>query len=249
MQFMNSSANHLKKKKIHKLTYEDKSDAIDEEIRKRSKSWFLTSVPWIDFEDVSQIIRTHIFKKWEQWDQARALQPWLNRLISNQLKNILRNYYSNFARPCLNCPFSSKDCTNSCSFTPSKTQSSECPLYKKWEKTKKDAYNIKIPVPLSGDESLAIMGKIASTDSGGGFDMEAGITKLSLLLKRDLTKKQYQVFDLLYIQNLSDEEAATKMGYTTTEKNRALGYKQMKNMKKVIRDRAKKLLEKNDIFY
>ena len=93
------------------------------------------------------------------------------------------------------------------------------------------------------------MGKIASTDTGGGFDMEAGITKLSLLLKRDLTKKQYQVFDLLYIQNLSDEEAATKMGYTTTEKNRALGYKQMKNMKKVIRDRAKKLLEKNDIFY
>ena len=89
MQFMNSSANHLKKKKIHKLTYEDKSDVIDEEIRKRSKSWFLTSVPWIDFEDVSQIIRTHIFKKWEQWDQARALQPWLNRLISNQLKIIV----------------------------------------------------------------------------------------------------------------------------------------------------------------
>ena len=243
-----SSSENQPKKKNSKLSYEDKSEEIDLEIHKRRRSWFLTSVPWIDFEDVSQIIRAHIFKKWDQWDQSRSLQPWLNRLISNQLKNILRNYYSNFARPCLNCPFSSNDSMDGCSFTPSKTQCNECPLYEKWEKTKKDAYNIKIPVSLNGDESATMLERTCVSQEGEIFDIETGITKLSLLLKKELTKKQYQVYDLLYIKNLSDEEAAAQMGYTTTEKNRALGYKQMKNMKRVIRERAKKIVQKMIFF-
>ena len=126
-----------------KFTYNDKKDIIDIELKKRRGKWFLNSVSWIDFDDVCQIIRAHIYKKWEQWDQARALEPWLNRIISNQLKNILRNNYSNFSRPCLNCPFNqSKGPSESdapgelCGFTPSGLQCSECPLYKKWEKTK-----------------------------------------------------------------------------------------------------------------
>ena len=85
-----------------KIPYEDKKDIIDAELKKRRGKWFLNSVSWIDFDDVCQIIRAHIHKKWEQWDQTRALEPWLNRIISNQLKNILRNNYSNFSRPCLN---------------------------------------------------------------------------------------------------------------------------------------------------
>ena len=88
-----------------KYSYEEKYEVIELELRKRQGKWFLTSLAWIDFDDVKQIIRTHIYKKWDQWDQERPLKPWLNRIISNQLKNILRNYYSNFAKPCLSCPF------------------------------------------------------------------------------------------------------------------------------------------------
>jgi len=179
------------------------------------------------------------------WDQSRALEPWLNRLISNQLKNILRNYYSNFARPCLNCPFAIDAQANSCAFTPSGNQDSACPLFAKWERTKKDAYNIKIPLSLSADGFTPL--NFASTTKD--LDIEKAIHKLSGLLKKELTKKQYEVFNLLYVQNFTDEEVAERMGYTTTEKNRKLGYKQMKNIKRVIRDKTKALLEKKDVFY
>ena len=87
------------------LSYTDRSKEIDTELAKRRPRWFLHSITWFDFEDVCQIIRAHIHAKWDQWDQSRPLEPWVNRIISNQMKNILRNHYSNFVRPCLNCPF------------------------------------------------------------------------------------------------------------------------------------------------
>ncbi len=94
-----------------KQKYEDHQDTIEEELNKRRGKWFLTSLAWIDFDDVKQIIRLHLHKKWDLWDQSRPLKPWLNRIISNQLKNILRNYYSNFAKPCLSCPFNQSGVT------------------------------------------------------------------------------------------------------------------------------------------
>jgi hypothetical protein len=92
-------------KKSPEFIYEDKAEEIDLEIKKRRGKWFLDSLAWFDFEDVEQIIKAHIHKKWHQWDQRRSLKPWINKIITNQMKNILRNNYSNFVRPCLNCPF------------------------------------------------------------------------------------------------------------------------------------------------
>ena len=48
--------------------YEDKTGVVDNEIRKRFYKWHLNALAWLDFEDVSQMIRIHIFKKWGQWD-------------------------------------------------------------------------------------------------------------------------------------------------------------------------------------
>ena len=52
-----------------KIKYEDQIEVINEEIRKRRHKWFLDSMPWIAFEDVEQIIRLHIYQKWDKWDQ------------------------------------------------------------------------------------------------------------------------------------------------------------------------------------
>ena len=41
----------------------------------------------MDYDDVSQIIRLHIYKKWDMYDPAKPLAPWLNRIITNQIKN------------------------------------------------------------------------------------------------------------------------------------------------------------------
>ena len=132
-----------------KIKYEDKIDIINGEIRKRRGKWFLDSIPWISFEDVEQIIRIHIYQKWSQWDQKRELKPWINKIITNQFKNILRNYYLNFAKPCSSCPFDSSAAgENFCSFTKSGLQDITCPLYAKWSKSKKSAHDVKIPLRL-----------------------------------------------------------------------------------------------------
>ena len=71
-----------------KPIFEDHIDLIDNEIRKRKGKWNLTAITWIDFDDVSQIIRIHIYKKWNLYDSSKPLIPWINRIISNQIKNI-----------------------------------------------------------------------------------------------------------------------------------------------------------------
>ena len=80
-----------RKKQSKKISFEDSIDLIDEELTKRKGKWSLTTISWMDYEDVKQIIRVHIYKKWHLYDPKKPLAPWLNRIISNQIKNIIRN--------------------------------------------------------------------------------------------------------------------------------------------------------------
>ena len=45
-------------------------------------------------------------------------------------------------------------------------------------------------------------------------------------------------YTYLYIENKDEDEVASLMGFKTTEKNRAPGYKQIKNLKKSIIKKA-----------
>lgn len=229
-------------------SYEDEYKVIEEELNKRRGKWFLKSLAWMDYDDVKQIIRMHVYKKWDLWDQERPLKPWLNRIISNQLKNILRNHYSNFARPCLNCPFNQSgvyeaDVKGLCGFTSSRTQCSECPLFAKWEKTKKAAFDIKMPV--------AIEGHLHEIECGSSFSfgIEEAERKLRVEMEKVLTAKNYEIYVMLFVENLPEEKVAEKLGYRTTETGRKAGYKQIKNLKKQFKARAEKILKTKDIFY
>ena len=231
--------------KKKKFTYEDKFRDIDNEIRKRRGKWRLTSLTWIDFDDVSQIIRTHIYNKWDQWDQRRPLLPWINKIITNQLKNILRNYYHNFVKPCSNCPFnqSKADDGELCGFTKSGLQDKSCPLYAKWDKSKRHAYDVKMPVPM---ENIPVkIGEMSSENA----DIDVAIKQINNILKKDLSERHYKVFNMLFIENIPEEEVAKKLGYRTSEKGRKAGYKQIKNLKKMFRNKIIKILDKYDIFY
>jgi RNA polymerase sigma factor (sigma-70 family) len=231
-----------------KITYEESYCIIEEELNKRRGKWFLTSLAWLDFDDVKQIILAHIYKKWSQWDQDRPLRPWLNRIISNQLKNILRNYYSNYAKPCLNCPFNQSGVTEEnevglCGFTESKMQCNECPLYAKWERTKKSAYDIKMAVTI---ENHAHEIKSSSSSS---FEIEEAQKRLNEEMRKVLSEKNFQIYKMLFIKNMTDEEVAAKLGYKTTETGRKAGYKQIKNLKKQFKAKAEKILKTKDVFY
>ena len=208
--------------KSEPLSYEDKVKEIDRELSKRRS-------------------------KWDQWDQRRALEPWVNRLISNQFKNILRNHYSNFVRPCLNCPFNNSHNSSPtkvgslCGFTPSGLQCGECPLYAKWEKTKKAAYDIKMAVTLEAEKSEVLK---LSADS---FDIIRAEQRLHEEMEKHLPKKQFFIYNLLFIQHKDEEEVADILGYRSNEKGRKAGYKQIKNLRKKFKHQAILLLKKTDI--
>jgi len=220
-----------------KLKFEDCIDTINLEIIKRRNRWNLTALAWMDFDDVSQILRIHIFKKWNMYDQAKPLAPWVNRIISNQIKNLIRNNYGNFTRPCLKC--AAAEGASHCQIYGS--QDSSCPLFAHWEKTKKRAHDAKLPLSLENHSQ-----EVHSIPSDN-FNVEAAAKKLHKQMKRTLKANEWQVYKLLYVDNLSEEEVATKMGYRTTEKNRQPGYKQIKNIKKSIIIKVKRLLSKDEI--
>ena len=227
-----------------KIKYEDQIDIINQEIRKRRNKWFLDSMPWISFEDVEQIIRLHIYQKWDKWDQERDLKPWINKIITNQFKNILRNFYLNFAKPCSSCPFDTSAAgENFCSFTKSGMQDATCPLYKKWEKSKKSAHDVKIPLRLDAQEYES------DIFTGESFNVDNAILRVQDQLKEDLSDKHYKIYQMLFIENKTEDEVAKFLGYKTNEKGRSAGYKQIKNMRKFFKEKVTKIIKNKDIIF
>jgi DNA-directed RNA polymerase specialized sigma24 family protein len=227
--------------KRDKIKYEDKQDVIDKIIEKHRYIWQLKAIAWMDYQDVAQIIRFHISKKWKLWKQDMPLEPWIARITVNQIRNILRNNYSNYVRPCLACKYNLGNEPPACSITPSGRQCNECPLYKKWEKTKKSAYDVKLCVSIENHaESLREMKDI-------NFDILASAARLHEEMKHRLAPKQYKVYSRLYIDGVDEEKVAVEMGYRTNEKGKKAGYKQIKNLKKLFKRTANKIIENEDI--
>ena len=218
--------------------FEECISEIDTEINKRRGKWSLSAISWMDYEDVSQILRIHIYKKWHLYDQSKPLAPWLNRIISNQIKNLVRNNYGNYARPCLKCAASEGG--DLCSIYGK--QDSTCPLFSNWEQGKKMAHNIKIPVPLE-NHSQEVYNQTQETK----IDLNENIARVHEKMKEILKPVEWKVYTYLYIQDKSEEEAAKLMGYKTSEKGRSPGYKQIKNIKRTIIKKVKRNIENGDI--
>ena len=227
----------MPKKKAEEKKFEDCIDVIDQEISKRRNKWTLTSIAWMDFDDISQILKIHIYKKWHLYDNSKPLAPWLNRIISNQLKNLIRNNYSNYCKPCLKCAAAEPD--SACSIYGS--QDDRCPLYKSWVQKKKSAYDVKMALPLEKHKEQINEVEVSPAD------IELGIFKLNKKLKEILKPNEWIVYEGFYVLNKSEKEIAELLNFKTTEKNRTPGYKQIKNIQKAILIKAKKILSKNDL--
>ncbi|MDB4663462.1 hypothetical protein OAE74_00585 [Verrucomicrobia bacterium] len=234
--------------KHNEKKFEDMYEVINNVIKKRKSKWRLKAIAWFDFEDIEQIIKLHIYKKWHLWDQSRPIEPWVNRIATNQIKNIIRNNYTSFAKPCLSCPFNTSKgieitFENSCGFTSSGVQSSECPLYAKWEKLKKPAFDIKMTVSLENHQNYYM-----SFESTKDYDYKTAETRLHELMRNCLTDKQFLVYKMFFIDFLSDDQVAGILNFKTNEKGRKAGYKQIKNLKKMLYVKAEKLIDENDLF-
>lgn len=223
------------------FTFEDKSDVIEKAIAKKRNKWQLTAITWMDYDDVCQIIKLHIYKKWSMWDQSKPLEPWIGRIISNQIKNLIRNNYTNYSRPCLSCIHNLGD--DQCAISPNSTQGSFCSLYSKWSKGKKNAYDLKMPVSIENHKQ-----ETEETIDCSYFSF-ISVDLLNNEMQKILTIKQYSAYVMLFFENKSDEEVAKLMGYKTSEKNRIIGYKQIKNLKKFFKEKALDILNNKDICY
>ena len=220
-----------------KLKFEDHIEQIDAEIKKRKSKWNLTALSWMDFDDVSQILRIHIFKKWHLYDPQKPIYPWINMIISNQIKNLIRNNYGNYCRPCLKC--AAAESGDLCYIYGK--QSESCPLFANWMKTRKQAYDAKLPVSIN-DHEIEI-----NAAEYSDIDIFALMEKLNEKMKEILKSSEWKIYKALYIDNMSEEDAATLMGYKTNEKNRVPGYKQIKNVKKSIIVKVKKIIASGEI--
>lgn len=217
--------------------FEDNIQFIDQEIAKRRNQWTLNSVQWMDFDDVAQIIRIHIYDKWHLYDPKKPLGPWLNKVIAHQIKNIVRNIYGNYVRPCLKCAAAEGE--NLCKIYG--TQCSSCPLYAAWEKSKKRAYQVKIPVPI---EHYLNEQEIGYHDEQ---DIDIIAKTIHEKMQKILKTAEWNVYRMLFIEHLSEEEVAVQMGYKTNEVGRRAGYKQLRNVRKSIMDKVKKALHNDEV--
>jgi len=219
--------------------FEDYVDVIENAIRKQRSRWRLDCISWFDFEDVEQVIKLHIYKKWDMWDQERPLEPWINIIVTNQIRNLVRNHYGNYVRPCVTCEFNMGD--ESCSYTYSKRQDSTCEKYRRWEKTKKIAFDLKIAVPSENH-----LHEISSMPEQN-VSFETSIKKLNVYMKNDLSEIHYTAYQMLFFDKSSEEDVAKLMGYKTNEKKRKAGYRQVKNLKKMFLEKAAEIIRENDI--
>ncbi len=218
------------------LTYEDLSDTIENELKKRRGRWRCRR---LDFEEAAQLCRIRIFTKFDKWDQTLPFVNWANRLITNCLINIVRDNVVRYERPCVKCAFN--DGNGLCRVTPSKIQCGECKFYREWEQKGKHAFDVKRPVSIENHTDEV------SNMQGDFFNVGEAKIHLEVLLKDVLTPKELKVFKWMFIDNRSDEFIATKMGFTTNEPGRKPGYRMLKNYRDAILKKAKEVLENSDI--
>ena len=218
-------------------TFEDNIESINLEISKRKSSWTLTALAWIDYDDISQILRIHIHKKWHLFDKQKPLAPWINTIISHQIRNLIRNNYGNYSRPCLKC--AAQEGEDLCAIY--EKQCSRCPLFTAWEKTKKRAHDIKLPLPLENHSQEVFNMQCDS------LDIERTSKNIHAHMIRILKPIEAKIYRLLYLENKSETDVAKTMGYKTNEKGRSPGYKQLKNIKKSIILKVRKAIYNGDV--
>ena len=220
-------------------TYEDCSAIIDEVVSKFQKKWQLKALNWLDFDDVSQIVKIHIFKKWNMWDQEKPLEPWISRITSNQIKNLIRNNYTNYVKPCMKCQYNLGG--DGCMITKNQVQNSSCKDFAKWAKQKQAGYGIKLPLPMENHTQEV------NQQQDSTIDFHSSIIKLNNILKAQLSDVHYKVYIMLFFEHKNEDEVAKFMGYKSNEKNRKAGYKQIKNLKKMLKEKVEAIIKQNDI--
>jgi len=108
-------------------------------------------------------------------------------------------------------------------------------------KSKKNAHDTKLPVAM--ENHLNEVYDIKNDT----VDLEKTAENIHFKMQKILKPIEWKIYTYLYIEHKNEEQVVKLMEYRTTEKNRAAGYKQIKNLKKSIMIKVKKHLYNGDI--
>lgn len=222
------------------VTFEDALPTIQKLLRNNKHKWQLKIINWLEWEDIEQIVKIHIFKKFHLYNKQQNFSPWANTIINNQLKNIRRNVYDSYSRPCLRCSFNCGG--DSCGWTVDNKQDSSCPLFKKWEGSKKYAHDVKLAV--STENHVNEVSEIPENR----IDVTKAMKIIHEKIKPELRPGELKVYECLYIQELTEEETCKIMGYTAAENGRSPGYGRISQIKRKIIQKVKKIMDEVDLF-
>lgn len=220
--------------------FSDKSDEIDLLLARSKKKWTLDAVQWMDYEDVSQLIRMHIHDKWDLWDQTRTFGPWCNTVISHQIFNLTRNNYTSFQKPCLKCPHYMSD--THCSLTKSGQQDTSCDIYAKWSKKKKYVHDIRLPLSI---ENQVLDNSVCVNDQ---FDYDKSIPLLhKKVMEKIQNDKHKTIYQMLYVECLDDSVVINTMISSPDLGSEKSDKKKLDVLKKKFYELGKQVVNEEDI--
>lgn len=174
---------------------------INELIEKQRGKWTLTALVSVSFEDISQIIRAHIFAKAHLFDRSRPPGPLISTIVSRQISNIIESKYTNYTKPCFRCEAAVGD--NGCTIY--SQQCMQCPLYSRWMKIKGNALSTKLPVSLE-DHSQEVH-ELPDTNE----DLTDKIARFHDVITPLLSPGERKVYKWCYIDDLEDDEVKILM--------------------------------------
>jgi len=224
-------------------SYEECLPAIDKELKKRESRWHLERVTYLNYQDVCQIIRCHFYVKWSQLDCSQFILKWVNTVITNQTRNVIRNIWTSKSSICNQCPANKGG--GVCELY-GETRNSDCRVYNEWSKTKKiNKEHIHFADSFDTLEESQKSKLICDINSFQNYDL----TKFHKLIQPLLTQYQWKVYSLIYVDGLDEIEAAKKLGFKDSISNhRNPGYKSMLKMRKIFLEKAKEVINNNDLF-
>jgi len=217
--------------------FEDKIQDIEELLQRNKHRWHLDAVQWMDYKDVCQIIRLHIYNKWHLWDQKRNFKPWCHTLICHQITNLIRNHYTSFQKPCLKCPHYTSD--TGCAFTKSGHQDDTCEVYSRWSKKKKSKHDVEMTLAI---ENQVVEHEVPIHNE---FDYDHSSNRLHFEVMKRLNEKHRRVYKLLFIDQ-EDESVVTKIASEMDDNNPK--YKTLDFLKKRFVEVAQQVMREEDIF-
>lgn len=221
------------KEKEFKKTFEEYLPLIQSNIQKRKGSWTIPSLEW---EDVSQILIIKLFNKFDKYSPSKGpFEHWMNRLISNTLANLIRDSYAKFSKPCT-CGCVYYEGNDDCSYTKSKKQCSECPLFKSWAKKRQQQYNLVTSVSLENHSNETYQVENDTTN----FETSKHI--IEDRLKELLPEREWNAYVMMFIEHRPLEYVGKKLGYKLLPSSHIPGYQELLKLKRKFIDISREII-------